>query len=398
MNNPRPGRGERKKSNMSFKHEDFLTVTHLGEKPEEYFNAVVPPIFSNSLHIYKTLGEFSEGRYSYGRAANPLVEIVEEKIAALERGEKALLFSAGMAAATTAIMHACSSGGHVICQSAGYNPVKTFFERVCAPKLNMEMSYCSCLDLDELESSIRPNTQLIIFESPSSAVFDIVDIEGIAKIAKKHGVKTYFDNTYSTPLFQKPLDLGVDYSMHTLSKYLGGHSDLIGGVLIVSEHGEEIRRDFRELFGGIIGPFEAWLVLRGMRTLPARLTQHQTTALEAARFLNSHPKVRKVYHPGLPEHPGHELAKKQMSGYTGLFSLELDASVERSMVFCDALKLFGKGVSWGGFESLVTMPMRRASEAIFNQFHCDRNLIRLHCGLEGMENLLADLSQALEKV
>ena len=383
---------------MIFDQKDLLALTHFGENPAEYYNAVVPPIFSNSLHIYETLEDFSKGQYTYGRVSNPLVEIVESKIAELEHGEKALLFSAGMAAATTAITHACSSGGHVICQNAAYNPIKTFFDRVCVPKHNMELSYVSCVDLDELEGAIKPNTQLIIFESPSSAVFDIVDIEGIVKIAKKRGIKTYIDNTYCTPLFQKPLDYGVDYSMHTLSKYLGGHSDLIGGALIVPENGEEIKRDYRELYGGIIGPFEAWLVLRGMRSLPARLAQHQETALEAARFLHEHPKVRKVYHPGLPTHPGYDIGKKQMTGYTGLFSLELDASVDESVKFCDALKLFGKGVSWGGFESLVTMPMRRASDAIFAQFHCGRNLIRLHCGLEGKENLLEDLAQALNEL
>ena len=383
---------------MKYDRRDLITLTHFGENPAEYLNAVVPPIYSNSLHIYETLEGLSNAQYTYGRSANPLVEIVESKIAELEHGERALLFGAGMAAATTAITHACSAGGHVICQSASYNPIKTFFERVCIPKHNMEISFVSCRDLDELESAIKPNTQLIIFESPSTAVFDIVDIWGVAKIAKKHGVKSYIDNTYCTPLFQKPLDFGVDYSMHTLSKYLGGHSDLIGGVLIVPENGEEIRRDFRENYGGIIGPFEAWLVLRGMRTLPARLAQHQETALDAATFLYAHPKVRKVYHPGLPSHPGYELGKKQMSGYTGLFSFELDADMERTVKFCDALRLFGKGVSWGGFESLVTMPMRRASDVIFGQFDCGRNLTRLHCGLEGKENLLEDLAQALDRL
>jgi len=295
-------------------------------------------------------------------------------------------------------MHACAAGGHVICQQTCYTPVKKFFDRVCIPKLGMEVTYLSCLDLDQLLNAIKPNTQLIIIESPSTYVFDIVDIKSVVKLARKHGVKTYIDNTYCTPLLQKPLQYGGDYSMHTASKYLGGHSDIIGGALIVRDDGEELQRDYRELFGCILGPFEAWLMLRGMRTLAGRLSQHQSSALEAAKYLSKHPKVKIVYHPGLPEHPGYELGKKQMDGYTGLFSLELDGNEAQSIGFCNALKLFGKGCSWGGFESLAIMPLRHAPDDLVEKFHCSRNIIRLHCGLEGTDNLLADLAQALERI
>lgn len=376
----------------------LFCVTHLGENPADYLNAVVPPIFSNSLHVYDSVEGYENGGYIYGRHSNPLVEIVEAKLAALEGGEKALLFGSGMAAAATAIMHAAAAGDHIICQETCYNPIKNFFDRICVPKLKMEITYMSCLDLDEIEGAVKPNTKLILIESPSTFVFDIADIGGVVKIARKHGIRTYIDNTYCTPLFQNPLALGVDYVMHTASKYLGGHSDLIAGALIVKDWGKTLQEDYRELFGGILGPFEAWLMLRGMRTLHARLIQHQQTALEAARYLQSHPKVKTVYHPGLPEHPGYALGKKQMSGYTGLFSIELDATEEQSVKFCDALKLFSKGCSWGGFESLAIMPLRLADDALIRKFHASRKLIRLHCGLEGAQNLLADLEQALNKI
>ncbi len=375
--------------------DDLLSIAHFGENPADYYHAVVPPVFSNSLHVYDSVKDYENGRYIYGRHANPLTEIVEAKIAQLEHGKKALLFGSGMAAASSAVMHACRAGDHVILQETCYNPVKSFLEKICVGKLKMELTYLSCLDLAEIEAALRPNTRAILIESPSTFVFDIIDIAGVVGLAKKHGLRTYIDNTYCTPLFQKPLDLGVDYVMHTASKYLGGHSDIIGGALIVKEWGEELQNDYRELFGSIIGPFEAWLMLRGLRTMPARLRQHQESALAAARFLAKHPRVKTVYHPGLETHPRYELGKKQMTGYTGLFGLELDASEEQTVKFCDALKLFGKGCSWGGFESLAIMPLRLADAGLIKKFGASHKLVRLHCGLEGTENLLADLEQAL---
>mgnify|MGYP000997113621 CR=1 FL=1 len=253
-----------------------------------------------------------------------------------------------------------------------------------------------------MESNIRENTSLIILESPATFVFTVVDIKAIADIARRHGIKTYIDNTYCTPLFQKPLDLGVDIVMHTLSKYLGGHSDIIGGVL-VSKDEELMRRimgQLREWFGGIIGPMEAWLVLRGMRSLDARLYQHQKTAMAIAQFLENHPKVKKVNYTGLPSHPQHEIIKRQQTGHTGLMSIELNASPEEAVKFINNLHLFGKGCSWGGFESLALCPLYHcdAEELEFLQLKESRGLIRLHCGLEGEDNLIADLKQALEKV
>lgn len=389
-------------------NEDLLALTHTGDEYDKYLNAVVPPVFLNSLHVFKTFEDYSsvdifkEDNYIYGRDSNPTVHIVERKIAALEHGTRAAVFSSGMAAASSAIMATCRAGSHIICLRDVYQPVKRFLNNVCIPSLNMSVTYLTGLDLEELENAIRPETSLIILESPATFVFTVVDLRAIAEIAKRHGVKTYIDNTYCTPLFQKPLDMGIDICMHTLSKYLGGHSDIIGGVLVSKD--EDLMRkviaQMREWFGGILGPMEAWLVMRGMRTLDARLAKHQETALKVAAFLEEHPKVKKVNYTGLASHPQHDLITRQQTGHSGLMSLELYAGAEEAVKFINRLQLFGKGCSWGGFESLALTPLYHCTDEELAFLHLteSRGLIRLHCGLEGAESLIADLTQALEKV
>ncbi len=380
--------------------EKLLISTHFGEEPYSYFNSVVPPIFMNSLHVYNSVDEYNAAHYYYGRYNNPTVELIEKKICALENGKRALMFASGMAASSSAVTHACRAGSHIICQKTSYNPVKKLIDKVLIEKFNFEVTYVLGTDLNEIKQSVKDNTHLIMIESPGTFTMDIVDIEGVVAIAKQCGAKVYIDNTYCTPIFQNPLDMGVDYVMHTLSKYLGGHSDLIGGVLIVNDEevGLDILENVRALYGGIIGPMEAWMVLRGLRTLGARMHAHQETALEVAQYLENHPKVKTVYYPGLPSHPRYELGKKQMRGYNGLLSLELNGTLEQSKTFCDTLKLFGKGCSWGGFESLAIMPLMNSSDSEVAFFNCSRNLIRLHCGLEGAKNLISDLENAFASI
>lgn len=388
--------------------EQLLIATHLGDEYDRYLNAVVPPVFMNSLHVYPTMEDYyaadalKEEKYIYGRCANPTAHLLERKLAALEHGTSAAVFASGMAAATSAIMATCRSGDHILCMRDVYQPIKRFMAAVGTPRLKIDIPFVTGLDLDEVEKAIRPNTRLMILESPATFVFTVVDIAGICEICKRHGVTTYIDNTYCTPLFQNPLDMGVDLVMHTLSKYLGGHSDVIGGALISKdeERMRQIIEQTREWFGGILGPMEAWLVIRGLRTLDARLVQHQATATKVAAYLENHPKVARVYYTGLPSHPQAALIARQMRGHTGLMSLSLkDASPEKAVAFVDQLKLFGKGCSWGGFESLAICPLLHVTqeEMRFLQME-DHGLIRLHCGLEGAENLLADIEQALEKI
>lgn len=387
-------------------NKDLLSLTHTGDEYDKYLNAVVPPIFMNSLHVfdkfedYCNVNVFEKDNFIYGRSSNPTTHILERKVAELENGVRGVAFSSGMSAATAAIMATSSAGSHLVCMRDVYQPVKRFIHGVCIPKFDMSVTYISGNDLEELEHAIQPNTSVIILESPATFVFRVVDLKKVAEIAKKHNVKTYIDNTCLTPIFQKPLDLGIDIVMHTMSKYIGGHSDIIGGILVSKDEElmKKIMGEMREWFGGILGPMEAWLATRGLRTLNARLQQHQTTAMDVADFLEKSSKVKKVNYTGLESHPHREIIKKQQKGHTSLMSIELDTSPEKAVEFIDNLHMFGKGCSWGGFESLALMPLYKSSQEELDFLQTGRGLIRLYCGLEGAENLIEDLDNALKRL
>lgn len=381
-------------------------ATHLGDDYEKYLGAVVPPVFMNSLHVFPNAQAYlnfditDPEQYTYGRVANPTVRIVEQKIAALEKGATALCFASGMAAATTAVLSVCKAGSHVICVKNIYGPMKNFLEQYCVQMLNMSVTFVKGDCIEDFEAAITDHTHMIILESPTSLVFTLQDLAAIAKLAKKHHITTYIDNTYCTPIYQNPLELGIDLVMHTTSKYLGGHSDLIGGVLVSNDH-EFMQKKvsvMREFLGGISGPAEAWLVMRGIRSLEVRLPVHQQTALQVANFLEGHPLVERVYYPGLKSHPQYELAQRQQKGSCGLLSFELKTDPDTARKFVDSLKLFKIGVSWGGFESLVSLPCYNSSEQTCSWLGCSRGIVRIHCGLEGAENLIEDLRQALEQI
>lgn len=382
-----------------------LITSHYSEEYEHYYNAIVPPVFMNSLNVFNSIDEYYDSDktdnhiYCYGRVQNPTVRITENKIAALEHGLGAYMFASGMAAATTAILSTCKAGGNVVCIRNAYGPLKTFLTGYCKEHMNISTTFVKGDDVGEFEAAVTDETELIILESPSSVVFSLQDIEGVVNIAKKHNAKTYIDNTYCTPIYQTPLDMGIDIVMHTASKYIGGHSDLIGGVLIVKD--EELLKKIaqqRELLGGIIGPMEAWLVMRGLRTIEIRVAQHQETAMQVAEYLEKHQKVRKVYYPGLPSHPQYELMKKQQRGNTGLLSFEIDGTVDQAKQIAQSLSVFKIGVSWGGFESLVCMPHARQDEKTNLWLGGSQGIIRIHCGLEGTETLINDLESALSNI
>ena len=384
---------------------DKLITSHYGEEFEHYYNAVVPPIFMNSLNVFETVDDYYDSDktdkhvYCYGRVQNPTVRILEDKAAALEQGTGALAFASGMAAATTAVLTVCKAKSHVVCIRSAYGPLKTFLNEYCREHLDMSVTYVKGDDTEEFEHAVTDQTDLIILESPSSVVLSLQDIHAVSEIAKKHHAYVYIDNSFCTPIYQKPLLLGADIVMHTASKYMGGHSDIIGGVLAVKDEELMARlRQQRELFGGIIGPMEAWLIIRGLRTMEVRVELHQATAIEIAEFLESHPNVRKVYYPGLLSHPQHELMKRQQGGNTGLLSFEIKGSVEQAKEVAQRLKIFKIGVSWGGFESLVCMPHARQDAESCRFLGADQNVLRIHCGLEGAEVLKADLENALSCV
>jgi cystathionine gamma-lyase len=359
----------------------------------------------NSLNVFSTVDEYydcdkdDKHIYCYGRVQNPTVRILEDKLAALEHGVRSYVFASGMAAATTAVLTTVKAGGHVICLHNAYGPLKNFLAGYCREHMNVETTFVEGDRPEEFETAMQDNTQLVILESPSSLLFSVQDIEAVAKIAHAHQAMVYIDNTFCTPIYQKPLDLGADIVMHTCSKYLGGHSDLIGGVLAVRDENlaKEIAKN-RETFGSIIGPMEAWLMMRGLRTLEVRLKEHEKTAMAVAEFLEAHPKVAKVHYTGLASHPQKALVDKQQKGSSGLLSFEIRGTVEQAKELCERLKIFKIGVSWGGFESLAYTPCSRMSEEDAKVMRTPVNIIRIHCGLEGAENLISDLRQALDQL
>ena len=382
-----------------------MITSHYGEEYEKYYNAIVPPIFMNSLNVFEEIDDYYNAKvhdkhtYVYGRVQNPTVRILEDKVAALEHGVAAFAFASGMAAATTAVLSVVKTGQNIVSVRNAYGPLKNFVENYCPAHLGTTLTYVMGNEVSEFEEAITGNTGLVILESPSSVVFSLQDIEAVCKIAHERGAKVYIDNTFCTPIFSNPLDLGVDIVMHTTSKYMGGHSDVIGGVLAVRD--EELANTIvtnRELFGGIIGPMEAWLVLRGLRTLSVRVKEHEKIAMQVAEYLENHPKVDKVYYTGLKSHPQYALAQKQQRGNTGLMAFEIKGSTEDAKKVVNSLKIFKIGVSWGGFESLVMMPQMRFDEQTCEWLGSRQNLIRIHCGLEGVDALIADLEQALANI
>lgn len=386
-----------------YKKDPMLVETHYGEEYEQYYNAVVPPVFMNSLNVFKSMDDFYESDkddkhiYCYGRTQNPTVRILEDKIAALEHGVRSYAFASGMSAATTAVLSAVSVGGHVVCIHNAYGPLQGFLTGYLAEHMKVETTFVEGDTPEEFQNAVTDKTQLIILESPSSVIFSVQDIEAVAKIAHEKGALVYIDNSYCTPLYQNPLDLGADYVMHTASKYLGGHSDIIGGILVVRDIALAQKiAGLRALIGGIIGPMEAWLMMRGIRTLHVRLKEHEETAMKVAEYLEKHPKVKKVYYPGLASHPQRELIKRQQKGSCGLLSFVIDGTAEQAKQICDSLKIFKIGVSWGGFESLVMMPYLKNDEETSKIMRGPAHLIRIHCGLEGVDNLIEDLEEALK--
>ncbi|MBO4937545.1 MAG: aminotransferase class I/II-fold pyridoxal phosphate-dependent enzyme [Oscillospiraceae bacterium] len=388
-----------------YKSSPEMITAHYGEEYERYYNAIVPPIYMNSLNIFPNIDayfdadKFDKHTYIYGRVQNPTVRILEDKLAALEHGCASYVFSSGMAAATTAVQATVKAGGNIVCIRNAYGPLANYVSEHCPAAMGTTITWVEGNSVEEFKEAITENTQLVILESPASVTFFLQDIAAVAELAHAVGAKVYIDNTFCTPVYQNPLDLGADIVMHTISKYLGGHSDVIGGVLVVKDPDfAKVVADKRELLGGIIGPMEAWLTLRGVRTLSVRVPAHGAAALKVAQYLENHPKVRKVNYPGLESFPQHELYKKQMRGCTGLLSFEIEGTKEQAKQIVNSLKVFKIGVSWGGFESLACMPMLRLSDEKAQWMGGDQNTIRLHIGLEGVDALIADLDDALANI
>ncbi|MBM7565285.1 trans-sulfuration enzyme family protein [Paenibacillus sacheonensis] len=364
---------------------------HLGDDYDRYLGAIVPPIFQNSLFTRKT----QDHGYSYTRASNPTIEIAERKIAALEEAEDARCFSSGMAAITAALMSVMEKDCHIVCPSNVYPPTKAFLESYMA-KFGVETTFVSGESLAEFERALRPNTKAIYLETPLSNVFTLQDLRAIAALAKSRGITTIADNSWATPLYQNPIGCGIDIVVHSASKYMGGHSDIIAGVMVGTKaRMEPVTHRERGMFGASMDPHQAWLLIRGLRTLPVRMRQHQESALRIAAFLEAHPLVDRVLYPGLPSHPQYELGRSQMSGYSGLIGFVPKGSREAIASFMKSLRLFQEGPSWGGFESLVNSPGLWLDEEASRRTGIPQGLLRVSIGLEHADSLIEDIDAAL---
>lgn len=358
------------------------------------------PIFQSSLFTFPNFGTLLDGFGAehrtnlYSRGKNPTVQALERKLAALERGEACLCFSSGMAAVSAVMLGLLRSGDHILFVNDTYGPTLQLAQHL--KRFGIEHNLQLDLDQESIERAIRPNTRLLWLESPGTMRFRQFDITAVASMARDRGILTGIDNSWATPLCQKPLTLGVDIVMHTCSKYIGGHSDVIAGALVTSaERAEELFYSSYLLNGGILAPMDAWLLLRGLRTLPVRLAQHEADALRVATWLDSHPAVGRVNHPALGE--GRQLAATQLRGYTGLLSFELESGgLENVSRVIDALQHFGIGVSWGGVESLVISPVGRTNQERLDELGIPPGMIRLSVGLEGADILIEDLAAALD--
>jgi len=322
----------------------------------------------------------------------------------LANGEKAQLFPSGMAAITASYLHFLKPNDHVIAIKNLYGPASTLLKKYLSKKMNIETTFISGERIEEFEEAIKENTTLIYLESPSTAVFSLQDLKAVASLAKSKGIKTMIDNTLATPIFQKSLDMGIDLEVHSFTKYLGGHSDLIGGVVIGShEEVDSIFHNEYELLGAKTAPMEAWLLLRSLRTLTMRVEKHQSNGIAVANFLEGHSQVEFVRYPGLSSFPQSELYKKQMTGSTGLMSFNLKTeNLEEIKSFVNRLNIFQIGVSWGGHESLVYVPaisyLKELDEKQFKNMGISLSDIRISVGLEHVDDLIDDLKNSLDLI
>ncbi len=365
-------------------------LVHAGGAPDPATGAIAPPIHLSTTYEHTPEGEATHG-HIYIRETSPTQERLETALAAVEGGEKALVFASGMAA-VAAYMQTLPSGSHVLRHTDVYTHTRVLGKDFL-PKWGCEATHVDMTDLDAVGNAIRPNTKVLWLESPSNPVMDIIDIHGVAKIAHEAGVRLVVDSTFATPVMQRPLQLGADVVMHSMTKYLGGHSDVQGGALIFREKDERAAQagEVRTVIGGVLSPFNAWLILRGLRSLACRMERHAANALAVAKALEGHPNIEAVHYPGLPSHPGHEIATRQMDGYGGMLSFRVKGGREEALKAASRVKLFFNATSLGGVESLIEH--RQSIEGSTSV--TPANLIRVTVGLEAAEDLIEDLVQAL---
>ena len=387
-------------------------VVHAGEPRQNPYGSITVPIVQTAAYTFAdtdALEQFMAERMfwdkpefqEYGRYGNPTVRVVEEKLAVLEGGEEAILLSSGMAAITLALLILLHPGDHLVITSDLYRRTRTFCHTFLK-RWGVEISVVPPGDLEALEAAICPRTRFIFSEIPTNPFLHVIDLEQLVAIARRHQVYTIVDSTFATPCNLNPLAYGVDLVVHSVTKYLAGHNDLLAGVIVSSSDLMTPLREAQAMFGAVVDPSAAYLILRGLKTLALRVERQNATAMTVAQYLETHPRVRRVWYPGLPSHPDHAVARRQLRGFGGVVSFEIDGTGEETRRFVDALRIPRLAPSLGGVESLVTIPalMRfydaspeeRAALGITDQ------LVRLSVGIEDPEDLLADIEQALAQL
>ncbi|WP_328319319.1 cystathionine gamma-synthase [Streptomyces sp. NBC_00388] len=377
-------------------HQSFETLAiHAGNTADPLTGAVVPPIYQVSTFKQDGVGGL-RGGYEYSRSGNPTRTALEENLAALEGGRRGLAFASGLAAEDCLLRTLLSPGDHVVIPNDAYGGTFRLFAKVVS-RWGVEWSVADTTDPAAVRAAITPRTKVIWVETPSNPLLGITDITAVADVARTAGVKLVVDNTFASPYLQQPLELGADVVVHSMTKYMGGHSDVVGGALIVNsdELGEELAYH-QNAMGAVCGPFDAWLVLRGIKTLAVRMDRHSENATRIAEMLTRHPEVTSILYPGLPDHPGHEIAAKQMRSFGGMVSFRVRGGEEAAVAVCDRAKLFTLGESLGGVESLIEHPGRMTHASVAGSaLEVPGDLVRLSVGIESADDLLADLQQAL---
>lgn len=380
-------------------------LTELGEERENYFNAVSPPIMQTSNFTFKKVDDMRKAfademqGYLYSRGLNPTVEILRKKLAVLDGAEDCLVFNSGAAAIFAGVLANVKSGDHIISVRNPYTWAQKMFD-VVLPRFGVTTTYIDGREIKNFEEALKPDTSFIYLESPNSWDYALQDLKAVASLAKSRGIVTMVDNSYCTPLYQRPVEMGIDLSMQTATKYIGGHSDTLGGVLSGSH--EMMKKIFDSEYlniGSGIQPFNAWLLIRGLRTLPARLERITRTTIEVVSFLKQHPKVDKIIFPFDQSFPQYQLAKQQMKGACGLFTFTIkNGTCESITRFCESLKHILMAVSWGGHESLIIPKCSGINPEDFDRDNIEHQYIRMYAGLEDASYLISDLSQALNGV
>lgn len=383
---------------MKKKQHIATRVIHAGQTPDPSTGAVMTPIYATSTYVQESPGKHKG--YEYSRTRNPTREAYEKCVADLESGQRGFAFASGMAATAT-VLELLGPGDHIITMDDVYGGTYRLLERVRKRSAGLQVSFIDLCDIEKLKAAIRPETRMIWVETPTNPMLKIVDLEKIVAVAKEHNLLTVADNTFATPILQRPLELGFDIVVHSATKYINGHSDMVGGLAIVGNNAELADQIgfLQNSIGAVAGPFDSFLALRGVKTLAIRMERHCQSALLLAQWLEKHPKVARVIYPGLTSHPQHELAKKQMQQFGGMITVELTSDLAETVKVLERCKLFALAESLGGVESLIEHPAIMTHASIpkdqREMLGIKDGLIRISVGIEDVEDLKEDLAQAL---